>query len=296
MSHQRSFAFTFVVIGLAGCAGGIPKAEIDRCRLGVADGNESYRVRQGSACSLVAQRLAADEKPREATAYARKACQLEDSVGCTQYLALVRAQPATSSDELQAARAAGEKACSGIVVGADGTDARPALCARTAELYGDLEPRSGSDAGRLYARACKLGDVKSCAHARALGVDPSDPTGTKAKPAAPAPPPLPLATPSVPAPSAGPSCHEMRACVSLALSQKSSKEVEGTLANHCDRAVSCMWCPSRGPDIDKSACRTANLAPSESKAGREAGLWFEGYNAMAYDCMDAADDRACLAL
>jgi hypothetical protein len=297
MTPQRPLAFTVVCIGLVGCAGGVPKAEIDRCRLGVADGNESYRIRQAAACSLVAQRLAANEEPAEATAYARKACQLEDSVGCTEYLALVRARPATSSEELQSARAAGEKACAGIVVGADGTDARPALCARTAELYADLEPRSGSDAGRLYARACKLGDVKSCAHAMALGVDPNDFTGTNAKPLPPAPArPLPVATPTAPAPPASPTCHEMRACVSLALSQKSSKEVEGTLANHCDRAVSCMWCPSRGADIDKSACRTANLAANESKAGRESGLWFQGYSAMAYDCMDAADDRACLAL
>jgi hypothetical protein len=70
----------------------------------------------------------------------------------------------------------------------------------------------------------------------------------------------------------------------------------GTIANHCDTAVACAWCPSRGDQVDKSACRTTNLAPGESKAGREAGLWFEGYNAMAYDCMAAADDRGCLAI
>lgn len=105
------------------CAATIPKAELDRCSLGVADGNESYGVRQAAACRMVAQRLAADDRPTDAMGYARKACQLEDPGGCEQYLSLARAQPTLAPDELLAARAAGEKACAGIVVGADGTDA-----------------------------------------------------------------------------------------------------------------------------------------------------------------------------
>jgi hypothetical protein len=297
MPSLRSFAFaTAVVAAFAACASGIPKAELDRCSLGVADGNEGYRTRQGAACGLVAQHLAADEKPREAMGFARKACQLEDSVGCTEYLALVRAQPSVPPDELLGARAAGEKACAGMVVGSDGTDARPALCARTAELYLDVEPRSESDAGRLYASACKLGDTKSCARAMALGVDPTPAASApKARPLPPPPPRPPPAASSPPLPPPPP-CHEMRACVSLELVQRNSDEVMGTLVNHCDRAVSCTWCPSRGDQVDKSACKTTNLAPNESKAGRESGLWFQGFNAMAYDCMDASDDRACLAL
>ncbi len=300
MTFLGSFASTaLVAIAFAACASSIPKVELDRCSLGVADGNEGYRTRQGAACGLVAQRLAADEKPKEAMGYARKACQLEDSVGCNEYLALARAQPSLPPDELLNARAAGEKACAGMVVGADGTDARPELCARTAELYLDVEPRSRSDAGRLYARACKLGDARTCARAKALGVDPDAQTAAnapKARPLPLAPPrPQPPATPAATSPPPPP-CHEMRACVSLELEQRNTNEVMGTLANHCDRAVSCTWCPSRGDQIDKSVCRTTNLAPAESKSGREAGLWFEGFNAMAYDCMDAADDRACLAL
>jgi hypothetical protein len=298
MAFLNSFASTtFTAFVLAACAASIPKAELDRCTLGVADGNDGYRTRQGAACGLVAQRLAADEKPKEAMGYARKACQLEDSVGCTEYLALVRAQPSLPPDELLSARAAGEKACAGMVVGADGTDARPALCARTAELYLDIEPRSRSDAGRLYARACKLGDAKTCASAKALGVDPEEQASAsapkaRALPLAPPRPPPP-ASPTSPPP---PPCHEMRACVSLELEQRNVSEVQGTLVNRCEHAVSCTWCPSRGDQIDKTVCRTTTLAPAESKSGREAGLWFEGFNAMAYDCMDAADDRACLAL
>jgi len=296
MPPLRPFALaTVVATALAACAGGIPKAELDRCSHGIADGNDAYRVHQGAACGLVAQRLAADEKPKEAMGYARKACQLEDALGCTEYLALVRAQPSLPPDALQSARTAGEKACAGIVVAADGADARPALCVRTAELYLDLEPRSESDAGRLYARACKLGDPKSCASAKSLGFDAEGHVVPKARPLPPAPPP-PVATSTAPAPPPPLPCHEMRACASLELVQRNANEVEGTLSNHCDRAVSCAWCPSQGEKIDKSACRTTNLAPSESKSGRGAGLWFEGFNAMAYDCMDASDDRACLAL
>jgi hypothetical protein len=88
----------------------------------------------------------------------------------------------------------------------------------------------------------------------------------------------------------------MRDCVALDVNQRNTNEVVGTLANRCGRAVSCTWCPSRGNQVDKSACRTATLAPSESRSGRDQGLWYEGFNGIAYDCMDAADDKACIGI
>ena len=149
------------------CAATVPRAELDRCTLGVADGNDAMTTRQGAACTMVAKRLAADEQPGAALGYARKACDFEDARGCEEYLALVRGQSRLGPGELQRARTAGEKACSGMVVAVDGaTDARPTICARTAELYQDVEPRSPEDAGRLFASACKLGDDASCARAR----------------------------------------------------------------------------------------------------------------------------------
>jgi hypothetical protein len=296
---------TVGAVAAASCAATIPKEQIDRCSLGVADGNDAYTVRQGAACRMVAQGLAADDKPASAMDYARKACQLEDAVGCEQYLSLARARPSLPPDDLSAARAAGEKACSGIVVGADGTDARPVLCVRTAELYLDVEPRSKSDAGRLYARACKLGDKSACTHATALGVDIEEhpPEETAAKVVPPPvrrrPPPSPVASSpaaTVAGPPPPPPCHEMRDCVTLELRQRNMSEVVGTLASHCDHSVSCTWCPSRGDQVDKSACRTTTIAPNESKSGKDAGLWYDGYNAMAYDCMDVGDDTRCLSL
>jgi len=311
------------VVPLAACASTIPKAEIDRCNLGVADGNESFQTPQGAACGMVAQRLMADEKPSNAVGYARKSCELEDARGCEQYLALVRGQPSLQRDELVRARAAGEKACSGIVVGAAGTDARPGLCAHTAELYQDVEPRSTGDAGRLFARACKLGDTKSCARAKSLGVDMDEhplivtPKGKgkatgKASASATATPgatatstPTPTATStstSTPTPTATQTmapaiaCHEMRQCVELDVQQRNTNEVVGTIANHCDRSVACTWCPAKGDQIDRAACRSATLGQNESKAGREGGLWFDGFTAIAYDCTDVSDNKGCLAL
>ena len=290
-----------VALALGACAATIPQAELDRCRSGMADGNDSFQVRQGAACRMIAQRLVAEEEHAEAVAYARKACALEDARGCDQYLALVRGQIGLPIDELSVARAVGEKACAGMVVGVDQTDARPAICNRTAELYADLEPRSPADAGRLYARACKLGDEKSCVRARSLGADP-----TPAVP--PAKPPRsqrcqprfprfrsrgprqarPLSRRPPPATRCAPVC--------LSMPNKETRTRWSGLANHCDRSVVCAWCPSRGDQVDKTACRKTSLAPNESKAGRESGLWYEGYNAIAYDCIDANDDRGCLAM
>jgi hypothetical protein len=301
-----------LLLVLAGCAGGIPQAELDRCRLGVADGNEALQERQGAACRSVAARLASDEKPGDAMGYARKACELEDGRGCEQYLALARAQPSLPPEELFHARSVGERACAGMVVGVEGTDVRPAICARTAELYQDVEPRSADDAGRLFARACKLGDSHSCAYAKPGAADEA-PVAPKAAPKAAAkavPLPSPASAPQLPratAPGvsaagtagqvrAGASCHEMRNCVVLDVNQRNMSEVVGTLTNRCDRAVACTWCPSRADQVDKSACHSGTLAPNESRSGREQGLWYEGFNAIAYDCMDAADEKGCMGI
>jgi hypothetical protein len=284
----NSFPSLLLTLALVACAAGIPKAELDRCDLGVADGNDALTLRQGAACSVVAQRLSTRENTSAAIAYARKACQLQDAHGCEQYLALVRRKPSLAFGELQSAREAGERACAGIVIAADGVDARPAICARAAELYVDLEPQSRSDAGRLYARACVLGDGASCARAQSLGVD------VDVRPVAAAP------ASSAPKPMAGPprsppvACHPMRACVALDVQQRNASEVVGTLTNHCDRTVLCSFCPARGGSADRTACRTATLAPAESKSGRDAGLWYDGYTAIAYDCADATDDRSCV--
>jgi hypothetical protein len=287
----------------AACAATVPRAELDRCTLGVADGNDAMTMRQGAACTMVAKRLAADEQPAPALGYARKACDLEDARGCEEYLALVRGQAHVQADELQRARTAGEKACSGMVVAVDGaTDARPTICARTAELYQDVEPKSPEDAGRLFASACKLGDDRSCPRARSLGVDPSDHMvlGPKARPnatnaAQALPPPVPH-PPSAGTPVAPPACHEMRACVALDVQQRNLSEVVGSIANHCDRTVACTWCPAHGSQVDRSGCHTANLAPGEARAGRDAGLWYDGFDSIAYDCMDVSDVKGCLAL
>jgi hypothetical protein len=287
----------------AACAATVPRAELDRCTLGVADGNDAMTTRQGAACTMVARRLAADEQPGPALGYARKACDLEDPRGCEEYLALVRGQARLGPDELQRARVAGERACSGMVVAVDGaTDARPMLCARTAELYEDVEPRSREDAGRLFASACKLGDDKSCARARSLGVDPSDHVvlGPKARPNATTaaqalPPPLPHPA-STGTPAAPPACHEMRACVALDVQQRNVSEVVGSIVSHCERTVACTWCPAHRAEVDKSGCHTTTLAPGEARAGRDAGLWYEGFDSIAYDCMDVNDVKGCLAL
>jgi hypothetical protein len=285
------------------CASTIPKAELDRCKLGVADGNDAYTVRQAAACRMVAQRYAADEEPGEALGYARKACDLQDAAGCEQYLALVRGQPSIAPGELQRARAAGEKACDGMVVSTDGTDPRPMLCARTAEIYQDLEPTSRSDAGRLFARACKLGDDRSCAKARADGVEPEasipSTTAAKAPPRMPPPTmpaPLPPPTSTVVSQVMAPACHEMRACVTFDVQQMSAREESATIANHCDHTVVCKWCPSHGQQVDKSQCHSGTLTSGETRTGKQWGLWYEGYDGMGYDCMDEHDAQGCLAL
>ena len=289
IGKHRAGHSEFLALALVACSAGIPKAELDRCDLGVADGNDALALRQGAACSVVAQRLSTRENMSAAIAYARKACQLQDAHGCEQYLALVRRKPSLAEGELQSAREAGERACAGIVIAADGVDARPFICARAAELYVELEPRSLGDAGRLYARACALGDGGCCARAQSLGVDvAARPVASAAVPGPVAPRPVALAPRSPLA-----QCHPMRQCVALDVQQHNASEVVGTLTNHCDRTVFCSFCPARGGSADRTSCRTATLAPAESKSGRDAGLWYDGYTAIAYDCADATDDRSC---
>lgn len=298
---SRQLLFVIGPAILAACAPTLPRAEVDRCNLGVADGNDAFTMRQGRACASLAQRLTAHEEPEAAVGYARKSCQLEDARGCQEYLALVRAQPSIARSELQGARAAGEKACAGIVVAEGGVDARPPICARTAELYLDLEPKSPDDAGRLYARACDLGDSASCDRAKSLGA-PARPVASAAPPAsAPAsasgrafgvaPPAGDLVATSGPRPA--PICHDLHSCVSLEVRQRNTNEVTGKLTNNCDRPVFCSFCPARGAEVDRGGCHSATLAPTESKSGRDAGLWYDGYSGIAFNCFDAADDRRC---
>ena len=160
---------------LAGCGASIPRAEVDRCRLGVADGNDGLSARQGAACRMVAARLVADERAPEAIGFARKACELEDGRGCDQYLALVRAQPRLAFPTSLRVRAplARRPARGGRRVwryrrAPDDLRSDGGTCIQ------DLEPRSAADAGRMFARACRLGDGSSCAQARSLGIDPRE--------------------------------------------------------------------------------------------------------------------------
>jgi hypothetical protein len=293
---------SFSLFALLACAPIVPAAELHRCTIGLADGNDAFTIRQGAACRIVAQRLTLGDRPIVAVGYARKACALEDPAGCEQYLALVRSQPALLAFELPRARAAGEKACGGLIIADNGAEARSSICARTAELYLDLEPRSRGDAGRLYERACKLGDPTSCARAAKLGMGegraglPS--AAAAASGVAPsASGPLPEAAPSASSPPAPARvCHEMRTCVAMEVRQRNATEVVGAVRNLCERAVVCTFCPARGDQVDRKACRSTTLAPNESKTGREPGLWYDGYTAIAYDCVDESDDRGCLAM
>lgn len=303
MRNVLALALATALVSL-GCAGTVPKAESDRCKLGVSDGNDAYGARQGAACTMVAKRLAADGQTSAALGFARKACELEDGPGCVEYLDIVRDQPAIAPDELLHARLAGEKACSGMVIANDGADARPLVCVRTAELYADQSPKSPDDAGRLFARACKLGYEGSCARARSLGVDPDAQTTPsrppRNAPAGPQPLPPPAPTPrttTVVTPPPAPACHEMRPCAPLDVKQYSGTAIEGTLTNKCDVPVACTWCPvPKGGTADKTQCHRATLGIGEQRAGREGGLWFDGYDTMAYDCIDANDNKMCLGL
>lgn len=286
-------------IALAACAEALPRSALDRCKLGMSDGHDGYMVRQGAACRIVAQALVTDDEPTPALSFARKACDLQDPAGCVMYLTLARAQPT----ELTRARMTGQKACDGMVVSSDGTDARPRLCMLAAEIYDELEPRSAAEAGLLYGRACQLGDDRACPRARALGFDPD------AKPVAPsakaAPPKLARVTPAptAAAPTStvvtqvlAPVCHEMKQCVFLELQQRNTSEVVGTITNKCDHTAVCRWCPAKGSQVDKAQCHSGTLATGEQRTGQAWGLWYDGYDAMAYDCAEEHDAPGCLGI
>jgi hypothetical protein len=166
-----------------------------------------------------------------------------------------------------------------------GKDMRPLLCERTALLYRDRAPIDEGAAGRLYSRACKLGDDNACRRALALGVGRSppatrqvtvargvlpaadsaaEPSASSVSTAVPAPPPQ--------TPPRRP-CHDLRDCVTLSLWLPSEGSLVGTLTSRCERPVACTWCPTRGDDVDRSACRSATLAPGESRHGRDDVLY-----------------------
>ncbi|HEY5243812.1 MAG TPA: hypothetical protein VIJ22_20165, partial [Polyangiaceae bacterium] len=71
LGSRLAFSALPLLMGAA-CAATVPRAELDRCTLGVADGNDAMTMRQGAACTMVAKRLAADEQPAPALGYARK--------------------------------------------------------------------------------------------------------------------------------------------------------------------------------------------------------------------------------
>jgi hypothetical protein len=290
--------FLLVLLPLAACAESVPQAALDRCKLGAADPNDTYMLRQGAACRIVAESLAHDDKPLGALSFARRACDLQDPAGCALYLTLAHSQPG----ELSRARASGERACDGMVVSSSGDDPRARLCFLTGELYDELEPRSPGDAGRLYALACKLGDERGCPRARSLGGDLSVHTSSAAGGSStprPAPPPVapPAPTTTVISTVVAPACHEMRGCVNLDVQQHNANDVVATLTNHCDSTVVCRWCPARGSQVDTgAACHSGTLHAGETRTGAQWGLAFEGYNAMAYDCIQEHDVPGCLAL
>ena len=286
--------FLLALLPLAACADAVPKDALDRCRIGPYDGNDQYVMRQPVACRIVAQQLVSDGQVAAAATFARRACEMQDAQGCEVYLSVAARTPS----EVLRARSTGEKACDGMVVSGGGEDPRPRICYATGELYDEVSPKSRSDAERLYARACKMGDARGCTRSNGASGDlhPRDATPAQA---APRPPPLPPPPPTatVVTQVVPPPCHEMRACVSLDVSQHNDTEVVGTMTNHCDHPVQCRWCPAHGTDLgDKAQCKTAVLATGESRTGRPSGLWYDGFNGMAYDCVDEHDVQGCLSL
>ncbi len=311
------------VVAATDCATVVTREQIDRCLLAPAGGDDTHRAALGAACRTTAERLANDTRPREAVDCARKACELGDAPGCGHYLWLTHEDVALPPANLAEARVAGERACQGDRLTDDhGRDMRPLLCERAALLYRDRAPIDEAAAGRLYSRACKLGDDSACRHALALGVDrlppathkvtvlrevlpaaapavqPGAPSGSTAVPSPPSSgQPAVVAVPALSArmPLRGP-CHDMRDCVTLSLWERSEGDLVGTLTNRCERPAACTWCPARGGDVDRSACRSATLAPGERRYGQNDGLYYTGFHEVAYDCMDVDDDARCRSL
>jgi hypothetical protein len=311
--------FMAVAILAAHCATTVSREQLDRCLLTSASGDDAHREVLGAACRTTAERFAEESRPREAVACARKACELGDALGCGHYLWLTHEDPALEPARLAAARATGERSCEGDAMTDDrGRDLRILLCERTALLYLDRVPIDASLAGRMYLRACKLGDDSACRHAQALGIGRSAiaardvPAASEVPPAAApsTPPGAPAAavTPAAPAPAtAAPpptsraplrgACHDMHGCVTLSLWARSEEgDLVGTLTSHCERAATCTWCPAQGDAVDRSACRSATLGPGERRYGQSDGLYYKGFSAIAYDCSDADDDARCRSL
>jgi hypothetical protein len=312
-----------IAVAAADCATVVTREQVDRCLLAPPGGDDAHRAVLGRACRTTAERLADDARPREAVDCARRACELGDAHGCGHYLWLTHEDVALPPANLAAARAAGERVCEGDALPDDlGRDMRPLLCERAALLYRDRAPTDEAAAGRLYSRACKLGDDNACRHALAVGVGRSPPATRKgtvvgevvADAAPAAQPSAPSASTGVPTPQAsGPPaaaavpalsprtpprrpCHDMRDCVTLSLWQRSEGDLVGTLTSRCERPVACTWCPARGDDVDRSACRSATLAPGERRYGQSDGLYYTGFRAIAYDCADVDDEARCRSL
>jgi hypothetical protein len=88
----------------------------------------------------------------------------------------------------------------------------------------------------------------------------------------------------------------MRECVTLDLKQRNYTEVVGTMTSHCDKPALCKWCPAKKGQVDNGACKSATINPGETKTGQEAGLWYDGFDSMGYDCMDPGDAPQCMGI
>ena len=307
-------SFVFVT---SACATHVLQRDVDRCNIGTADGNASYRPSRGVACTMVAQGLVEDGHLLEAMPFARRACEVGEARGCVEYLSDAANFHGVPREEIEAARTVGESACAGGPVMPSGSELAGAICEKLGELYLRVEPRSPDDAGRAYARSCTLGDRPACGKARSLGVDPDalsakaapKPTAS-AKPPAPPPMPVPLPGPPTPPPPPPPppptttkpvptfACHDMRSCVSLDVKRRNVTELVGTLENKCDREVRCGWCPASGGVVNTAGkCNATTLKPGETKTGQAAGLWYDAAgDGLALDCIDASDDARCRSL
>ncbi len=321
MRFAWGLVFLAIAVLAAHCASTVSREQLDRCLLASASADDAHREVLGAACRTTAERFADESRPREAVACARKACELGDALGCGHYLWLTHEDPALEPARLAAARATGAQSCEGDAMTDNrGKDLRILLCERTALLYLDRVPVDASLAGRMYLRACKLGDDNSCRHAQALGIGRSAVAPRDVATASDVPPaavpgaragaPTPSVAPAPPAPAAATAtpppasrtplrgaCHDLHDCVTLSLWARSEEgDLVGTLTSHCERAATCTWCPAQGEAVDRTACRSANIAPGERKYGQSDGLYYKGFSAIAYDCCDADDDPRCRSL
>ena len=110
------------------------------------------------------------------------------------------------------------------------------------------------------------------------------------------PPPPPPPTSTVVTQVVAPACHEMRGCVALDVQQRNAREVVGTITNHCDHTVAVQVVPVARPAGREDPLPLGTLTPERARTGTQWGLWYEGYDAMGYDCIDEHDAPGCLAL